>query len=145
MMVHELMSREVDTIDADAKLQGAARCMRDMDVGSLPVLSEGLLVGMVTDRDLVARGLAEDRNPATTRVRDVMSSTVETCRPEQDVVDVAGRMAKRQLRRIPVVDGHNGALVGMLPLSDLARHADEPLAGQVLAKVVEPSHLSREL
>jgi CBS domain-containing protein len=117
------MTLEVPTVGPDWRLDDIARLMRDHNVGALPVTDGDALVGIVTDRDLVIRGLAESPPLAQElRARHVMSPAVLYCFEDQEVEQVLRAMGERQVRRLPVVDRDN-QLVGMVSFSDLNRSA----------------------
>lgn len=116
--IADIMSTDVSTIQPQDSLRRAAECMRRLDVGSLPVWDGERLLGMLTDRDIVVRALADGLDPDTACVSDVMTPDVHTCLPEQDVEDAKRLMGEQQLRRLPVVDA-NARLVGILSLGDL--------------------------
>ncbi len=128
--VEEVMHREVRRTDPDMCLADAARKMRDLNVGCLPVLEDDDLVGIITDRDMACRAIAEIRDPTTTKIRDVMSKDVASCFEDQEVSDAARIMRERKVRRLPVLDHHNH-LVGMLTLTDLSINAPA-LTGEVV-------------
>jgi CBS domain-containing protein len=107
--------------------------MAEIDAGSLPVGENDRLVGMITDRDIAIRGVAEGRGPETL-VRDLMSSGIVCARIDDDVQDVADRMSEEQVRRLPVVDDQE-RLCGIVSLGDLSREADDSAAGQALEGV----------
>ena len=133
------MTREVIGIAPDRTLKDAADLMKALDVGPLPVLEHGRLVGMVTDRDLVVRGIAEGLDPFQTPVRSVMSEGAFTCALDDDVVQAAEQMRELKVRRLLVVD-ERGHLVGIVALGDLALDVeDETLAGKTLEAISEPS------
>lgn len=141
MKVSEAMTPEVDIIDPNAAVRDAARRMRDDNVGALPVGENDRLIGMVTDRDIVVRGVAENRLGGTTAVRDVMSEHVYYCFEDDDLNHAAQIMAEHQVRRLPVLN-RNKRLVGIVSLADLALNATE--AGQhALQGVSEPSDQPR--
>ncbi len=122
MQVRDVMTPSVRVADPKTTINEAARLMRDEDVGALPVGSERL-EGMVTDRDIVVRALANDVDPVSTPVEKLMSDEVLYCFDDQDIEEVARNMGEQQVRRLPVVD-HDKRLVGFVSLSDLARGAD---------------------
>jgi CBS domain-containing protein len=141
MKVSEAMTSEVDIIDPNAAVRDAARRMRDDNVGALPVGENDRLIGMVTDRDIVVRGVAENRLGGTTSVRDVMSEHVYYCFEDDDLEQAAGIMAEHQVRRLPVLN-RNKRLVGIVALADLALTPTE--AGhRALQGVSEPSDQPR--
>ncbi len=132
MQVSEAMTRDVQIARPDQTLQEAARLMCDCDVGALPVGENDRLVGMITDRDIAVRAVAEGM-PCSTKVRDVMSGEVRFCYDDEDAGHVARNMADQQVRRLPVVN-RDKRLVGILALADLAtqgtaRQASEALHG----------------
>jgi CBS domain-containing protein len=128
--VQEIMHREVRRTNPDMSLEDAARKMRDMDIGCLPVCENEELIGVITDRDIICRVVAETRDPATITVRDVMSKDVAFCFEDQSAMDAAQLMREKHVRRLPVFD-HDNHMVGMLTLSDLSVNAPE-LSGEVV-------------
>jgi CBS domain-containing protein len=141
MLLVDLMSRDVEVIRPDATLEEAARKMRERDVGSLPVCDGRRLLGMLTDRDIVVRAIAQGRDPRRTRVHEVHTERVLYAREDDEVRDVAHVMESEQIRRMPIVD-RNKRLVGIVALGDLATE-DEELSGEVLEGVSQPRHWSR--
>jgi CBS domain-containing protein len=121
--VAEVMSRAPRTVSEASSVVEAARTMRDEDVGGVPVVEGGRLVGMVTDRDIALRVVAEGRGLDTT-VADVASREIVTVDPQQDVDEAMRLMAEHRLRRLPVCE-EDGRLVGILAQADIARHAPE--------------------
>ena len=139
MQVFEAMTPNVVSVLPDTPLVDAALAMKNLDVGPLPVVDEGHLVGVITDRDITVRATAEGRDPRTTRVMEVMSREVVTCREGDDVHRAARLMQEAQLRRLLVVDGE-GNLTGIVSLGDLAlQTGDDRLTGETLEKVSEPT------
>ena len=121
MRVNEIMTREVDIVSPETTLVQAAELMARDDVGALPIGQERSLAGMLTDRDIVVRGVAQGRDPFSTPVREVMTQELIFVFEDQDVQQAAFLMSSRQVRRLPVLDrGHR--LVGILSLGDLAKH-----------------------
>jgi CBS domain-containing protein len=122
MKVKDIMTRNVVYVDAAAAVEQAGRLMQQHDIGSLPVCDPGgRVAGIVTDRDIVVRGIAQGRDPRSTPVRDVMTPEVTTVTPEMDMDDVTGMMSSSRIRRLPVVDGDR--LVGIVALGDVATQA----------------------
>lgn len=118
MKVRELMSRSVIRIQADEPVTVAARAMSHYNIGAMPVCgADGRLCGMVTDRDIVTRCLAAQREAASTRVGDVMTRQVLTVTPDTEVSAAAKLMGSKQVRRLPVLENHK--LCGMLALADI--------------------------
>ncbi|HZW76045.1 MAG TPA: CBS domain-containing protein [Caldimonas sp.] len=128
--IAQIMTKSVATVQRDETLQAAARRMRDMDVGSLPVLDGQAIVGMVTDRDLAVRGVADGMVAQESLVGDVMTEDVRCCRADDPVEAVMAEMGDAQVRRLPVLDADN-AIVGVVALADLATrqsaHTDDTL------------------
>ena len=123
MKISEIMSERVVTIDQREPVIAAARLLKRMNLGALPVTDRsGKLVGMLTDRDIVVRCVAAGGNAREMTVGDIMSRGVVTASPESEVSDAARRMGRGQVRRLPVVE--SGKLVGMLSLADMARRCD---------------------
>jgi CBS domain-containing protein len=118
MKVRDVMTTEVFVIGPDQSLREAAQMMRECDVGSLPVHRDDRLVGMVTDRDLVIRGLAEGLEPDAP-VERVMSDSIKYCFDDQPVDEVANNMAELQVRRLPVVTREK-RLTGFVSLANIA-------------------------
>jgi CBS domain-containing protein len=100
--------------------------MKYADAGALPVTSQdGAVIGILTDRDLVVRAIADGADPKTTRVEEAMTSDVVTCRPDRPVEDAASTMRLRQIRRLIVTEEHNRNVVGIVSLGDIAVRGDE--------------------
>lgn len=137
--VREVMTTDVDYCTPLDNVFEAAVKMRDLNVGVIPVVEDGRLIGMITDRDLVVRGIAEKR-PGSSQVTEVMTKDVITVSPNTSVQEAAQRMAENQIRRLPVVE--NGRLVGIVSLGDLAtyRYSDES-AGRALSAISEQHFL----
>ncbi len=131
--VEEIMHREVRQTNPDISLADAAKKMRDLDVGCLPVWENDELIGIITDRDVTCRAIAEARDPATTTVRDVMSQDVAFCFDDQRASEAARIMREKKVRRLPVFD-HDKHMVGILTLSDLAIHTPQ-VTGEVVRSV----------
>jgi CBS domain-containing protein len=138
MKVKDVMTREVEKISADNFIKDAASMMRSMDVGALPVCEDDRLVGMITDRDIAVRAVADGLDPNQCTVRDAMSKEVCWCYEDDDVAKAAAIMEGHQVRRLPVFDRTNRA-TGIISLGDIAtRHGNDRLSGEVLQQVSEP-------
>lgn len=138
LRVRDVMSSEVLTVAPDWSLQEIACLMRDGNIGAVPVAEGERLVGIITDRDLVLRGLAEDPGAAHTRqASDVMSPHLYYCFDDQGVEDALRSMGEQQVRRLPVVD-RNKKLVGMVSLCDLSRSAEVGFGGAALQRLSRP-------
>jgi CBS domain-containing protein len=122
MRVQEIMTRDVNIMDPNTTIRDVARHMRADNIGAYPVGENDRLIGMVTDRDVVVRGLADGRSSGNTTVRDVMSEKVFYCFDDDDVEDAAELMATHQVRRLPVLN-HDKRLVGVVALADLGRNS----------------------
>jgi CBS domain-containing protein len=138
MKLNEIMTKLVETVAPDTPIQEAANRMRSLDVGVLPVFKGDRLVGMLTDRDLTVRAIAEGKDPKTTTVQEAMTADVAYCFEDQDVEEAGRIMKENQIRRLPVLN-RDKLLVGIVSLGDLATRADEKRAGETLEKVSEPS------
>jgi CBS-domain-containing membrane protein len=123
MRVSEIMSSDVYSVTTDVPLTAAAALMREQSIGMVPVTQNRQLVGVVTDRDIVVRGLADARNPDTTPIKDIMSSQIVYCRDGDDADAAALQMKESQIRRLPVIN-EAGQLIGILALGDLASQSD---------------------
>ncbi|MBB3278115.1 MULTISPECIES: CBS domain-containing protein [unclassified Pseudoxanthomonas] len=136
MIIEEIMTRDVATIRPEQSLLDAAELMRSRDVGSLPVHENDRLIGMITDRDIVVRGLT-DNDVAGKTVRDVMSEEVMYCRAGDQVESVATNMADLEMRRLPVVDDHK-RLVGIVSLANMMH--SKRSAAQTMGRGVATPH-----
>jgi CBS domain-containing protein len=140
MLVNEVMTRQVELVGPNDSIQRAAKAMARIDAGVLPVAEGDRLVGMITDRDIAVRAVAEGRDPARTIVKDVMSAEVRYCFDDEDVADVADNMAEQQVRRLPVVTREK-RLVGIISLADIAREREPRAAGEALQGIARPGGL----
>ncbi len=129
MKVKDVMTRNVEVVHPQSGLPQAAMTMRKLDVGALPVVKDGKIKGIVTDRDIAVRAVAESRDLATTLVDDVMSRNVHSIREDDDLEAAARLMAERQVRRLPVLSGE-GRLTGILSMADLAVDGNDPKAAE---------------
>lgn len=138
MRVSEAMTRDVKVANPNQSLHDVAKIMADDDVGSLPVGENDRLVGMITDRDIAIRAVAQGKSPDTTKVRDVMSEDVKYCFDDQDIAEVARNMGDIQVHRLPVVN-HDKRLVGIIALADIANTAGAEVAGDAVQGICESS------
>ncbi|NUO73605.1 MAG: CBS domain-containing protein [Frateuria sp.] len=122
--VEDVMTRNPRTMSPQDTLADAAKVMDELNVGVVPVCDGDRLCGMVTDRDIVVRGLARDVDPKSCKLADVMSGHVRTARQDDDVDEVLSDMASAQIRRMAVVDGQD-KLVGILSIGDIAAKSPE--------------------
>jgi CBS domain-containing protein len=132
----DLMTRLVEAVPPRMSVREVAALMKERNIGVYPVCDEKSLLGMVTDRDLALRVLAEGRNPEATRVEEIMSTDVTSCGPDDRIDKVLTLMASRQVRRIPVVS-LAGELVGLVTLGRVAE-TDCEASGEVLKQVLHP-------
>ena len=135
MRVSECMTRDVTIANPQETICDAAKMMADCDSGVLPVGENDRLIGVITDRDIAVRGVAEGKPPST-KIRDVMSGEIRYCYEDEDVAAVLRNMGKLQVRRLPVLS-RDKRLVGIVSLSDLANGAAAP-AGEALSDIARP-------
>ncbi len=138
MKVHQVMHSPAEWVAADTPVSEVAARMAAADIGAIPVGRDDRLVGMITDRDLALRVVAQMRDPQTTRAEDVMTPGVIWCRTEEDVEDAVHLMDQKKVRRLPVISEEK-RLVGMLSLGDIAQGTGLHLAGE-LARAVAGHH-----
>ena len=132
--VRDTMSTQPKSIDASQAMVEAARAMRYEDVGSLPVTDQGRLIGVITDRDIVVRVVAEGRMDSAT-VADALSRNPVTVEPDEDLDEALRLMARHQVRRLPVVEGDR--LVGIVAQADVALAEKEKKTGEVVQAISE--------
>jgi CBS domain-containing protein len=138
--IGEIMSTSIAWCTADSPLSEAARLMREHDCGAIPVVDDGVMrrpVGVITDRDIAVRVVAEGRNTAEVKVRDCMSTPVATAHRSTSLCEVMHIMEDSKLRRMVIVD-NDGRICGMVAQADLAREAPEDQVGEVVREVSEP-------
>jgi CBS domain-containing protein len=137
MKVSEAMTREVRLVTPDKTIREAAGLMAEMDIGALPVEENDRLVGMITDRDISVRAVAQGRGPDTP-VREVMSGEIKYCFDDQSIDEVTQNMGDLRVRRLPVVNRQK-RLVGILSLGDLAlEDTSQDEAGEALSQISRP-------
>ena len=132
--ISDVMTSNPCTIDAEKPVAYAAKMMKEEDVGLAPIIEGDKLVGMLTDRDIAIRIVAEGRNPDQVKVRDVASKQVVTIDPQQDLDEALRIMAKHQVRRLAVVE-KDGRLVGVVAQADIAREGDDTRTGQLVEEI----------
>jgi CBS domain-containing protein len=135
--VRDVMTLGVRTVEPSQSLADAAEIMKGEDVGSVPVVADGRLVGIVTDRDIVIRAVAERRDPQTVRVDEIASRDLVTVEAAQDLDEALALMARHQVRRLPVVEKQR--LVGMLAQADVALVAREKKVGETVEEISKPT------
>jgi CBS domain-containing protein len=129
----DLMTSPAECLAPDETLVDAARMFSKYDVGSMPVVDEDTLVGVLTDRDIVIEGVAKNLDLADTQISKIMSTNVITVQVTDDAMAVARVLADRQIRRVPVVDGHR--VVGVVSQADVALELDNATAGGVVEDI----------
>lgn len=134
--VADIMSTDVCTVEPQESLRRAAQLMQENDIGALPVCQDRHLLGMVTDRDITVRGVADGLDADSTTVSDVMSGDVQCCSEDQDAQEAMRLMGEKQLRRLPVLDAQRN-LVGIVALADLATRQDRHI-DQTVREISEP-------
>lgn len=136
--IRDLMTDQVAYVSPDTSVVEVAQLMQKHNVGAIPVCEGQNVVGMVTDRDIVVRNVAHQRDPKTTPVRDVMTTQVESVSPDMSLNQAAEIMSQKQVRRLPVMEDNK--LVGIVSLGDLATQAkyDVELA-RTLGEISVPS------
>jgi CBS domain-containing protein len=143
MDIKDIMSRNVEIVSAGASLRDAARKMKELDVGLIPVCDGDRLKGVLTDRDITIRATADGRDPATTMVSEVMSTDLAYGVEDQDVEEAVSVMEARQIRRLPIVN-KDKRLIGIVTLADIAVHyGDRDLSGEALEEVSAPAEPKR--
>jgi CBS domain-containing protein len=135
--VRDTMTENPRSIGTSASVVEAARLMREEHIGSLPITDEKQLVGMITDRDITTRVVAEAADPKITPVGDVYSRDLISVEPDKDLAEALQLMARHQVRRLPVVE--NGRLVGIVAQADIARGESEKQTGELVEAISEPS------
>jgi CBS domain-containing protein len=138
MKLRDIMKSDVEVIPPECNLADAARKMKSLDVGALPICDGERLLGMITDRDITVKGTAEGLNPDQIEVRDIMSSPVIYLFEDENVESAVRLMEVKQIRRLIVLN-RDKKLAGIVSLGDLAvKTGNEELAGEALEKISEP-------
>ncbi len=135
--VRDAMTEDPRSIGATATVVDAARLMREEHIGSLPITDGEQLVGMITDRDITTRVVAEAADPKVTSVGDVYSGDLVSVEPDNDLQEALLLMARHQVRRLPVVE--SGRLVGIVAQADIALSENEKKTGELVEAISEPS------
>lgn len=138
MNIKDVMTATVKTVSPDSSIFQIAKIMRDEDIGAVPVADGERLIGMVTDRDIVTRGLAEASPSRNLSAREIMSDRVLYCFEDQSVEEVLDNMGEQQVRRLPVVD-RDKRLVGVISLGDLSSCAESARSGDSLSRISQPA------
>lgn len=138
MKVNQIMHTGVEWVSPETSVIAIAKIMRDNDIGAVPVGENDRLVGMVTDRDIVCRAIAENRDLAKSHVRDVMTKNVIYCYADEEVEDAIHLMEQKQVRRLPVIN-KSKRMVGMISLGDISHRMGHQLTGE-LTEAVSAHH-----
>ena len=139
--VRDAMTENPRSIGASTSVVEAARLMREQDIGSLPITDDEKLVGMITDRDITTRVVAEAADPTSTSVEDVYSRDLVSVEPDEDLDEALQLMARHQVRRLPVVE--NDRLVGIVAQADIALRENETKTGELVEAISAPSEGAR--
>jgi CBS domain-containing protein len=139
MQIQDVMTADVSFVRPDTPILEIARKMREDDIGSTPVVDNDRLVGMVTDRDIVVRALADGGDVRSMTARDAMSPGVLYCFADETIEAVLENMGDQQIRRLPVVN-RDKRLVGIVSLGDLALSGKRRAAGEALKDISQPAH-----
>src|SRR6266511_1489107 len=131
--IRDVMTPSQQTVESGSPAVEAARLMKQVDAGMIPVVEDGKLLGTVTDRDIVLRVIAEGKSPQATTVGEIASTEVVTVKPEQVLDEALELMAHHQIRRLPVVE--EGRLVGIVAQADVAREGDERQVGETVEQI----------
>jgi len=142
MIVKDVMTARPGIIKTTAHLLEAAQKMRDLDVGAIPVAEDHKIIGIITDRDIVSRSIAKEKDPATITVGEVMSQNLVTCEEKNSIEEAVRKMEEKQVRRL-IVKNSEGNLTGIVSLGDIATKANKTQAGEALKDVSEPSKPKR--
>ena len=134
--IRDVMTQNPSSCAPSTAVVEAAKVMAREDVGAVPVVEGDRLVGVVTDRDVVVRVLAEERDPQATTVGEIVSSDVVSVAPDAGLDEALRLLARHQVRRLPVVEGDR--LVGIVAQADVARHGDDSQTGQVVEQISQP-------
>lgn len=137
MNIDHAMRRGAAFVKPRTGIKKIAKIMRAQDIGALPVVKGGRVGGMVTDRDLVVRTLGNGGNPSKLKARDVMTTDIQFCKPDQSLEDAIHLMGDKRIRRLPVIDKED-TLVGMLSMSDVSAHLPRPSAVELTHPIATP-------
>jgi CBS domain-containing protein len=134
MKVKDAMHKGVEWVAPETPLSEIASKMRELDIGAIPVGENDRLVGMITDRDIACRAVANGKDCSKLKARDVMTKGIVYCSDSEELDDALRIMEQKKIRRLPVING-NKRMVGMLSLGDIAHAASHELSGEVIAAV----------
>lgn len=139
MQVKEIMTTQIEFAEADETVISAAKMMNDFNIGAIPVKQGDRMIGIITDRDIVTRLLAQGKDPSSTSVREIMTEGLFCCSQDDSIEDAIRTMEDQQVRRLIVCDQEDRP-VGILSLGDIAtKYGQFELAGEALEMISEPS------
>jgi CBS domain-containing protein len=138
MEIKNIMTTGVECVNPQNTLKEAAAKMKEFGIGVLPVCDEDQIFGIITDRDIVIRAIAQGVDPNKIMVKDAMTPNVECCFDDDDLKQIVQKMKEMQIRRMVVID-HNKKLIGMITLGDISVHGDHQLAEEALERISEPA------
>jgi len=136
MLVKDIMSKNLVTVNEDDTIKKAAELMGQYDVGILPVMKNGKITGVITDRDIVTRAVSKHYDSCVINVSECMSKSTVCANPEQDVKDAAKTMAAQQVRRVPVIE--NGSLCGILSIGDISKNGCDAEVAAAMCEISKP-------
>jgi CBS domain-containing protein len=136
--VSDIMTTNPRTVRRESVVVDAAKIMLEEDVGSVPVVEDGSLLGIVTDRDIALRVVAAGRDPRSTPVREIATSRPHVAYPDESLDDAYEQMSAWRVRRLPVVDGDGERLIGMVAQADLVQELKDKKAGQLVEEISRP-------
>lgn len=142
MKIKEIMTQNPEVVRFDDSVKSAAQVMKNLNIGAVPVVDGSDAVGIVTDRDIAVRLVADGKDPQTASVGDIMTRNVVTCTDDLDVGEAVGIMKDKQVRRLLVRDGQ-GKIVGMVALGDLAVRTQSEEGGETLHEISKPAQPER--
>ncbi len=142
MQVQDIMTSGLEACESTDSLLTASKKMKELNVGVVPVMENGTIVGMLTDRDIIVRAIALDRSPSQTRIKEAMTRNIVSCKADDSIEQAARIMEEYKVRRL-IVQDTNGRATGVVSLGDLAVYAGEGLSGEALREVSEPSAPAR--
>ena len=137
MQIKDLMSREIEMVSSDTTVKEAAKFMKEFNIGIMPVRDGRRVTGMITDRDITIRAVAESRNPDTTKVKDIMTPEFFYCYDDDEIEEASKLMESKHVHRV-LVFNHEERPVGIISLGDIAVRGDEKMAGRILSGVSFP-------
>ena len=143
MKLYEVMTTDVEIIHPEDTLQTAAKKMRDRNIGFLPVCDGDRLIGVLSDRDLIVRALADGVDSSAIVGRDLVTSPAIYCFDDQNLDEAAKLMHDNQIRRLVILNRDDKRMVGVISLGDLAINVDDKLSGDVLQSISEPESTNR--